>query len=391
MESGVKAAGMGPFKIDDPTPDRKAAAWRKYMRRFELYLFSRGEDQVLSKKISHLLWVGGDEVIEAYELSGLPTPSAISTAENATLAENAVRTLPTTWEDILAALTKYFEPTKSKRAARRKFRTINPNPGESMDQFATRLKTEAVGCEYDDLEEEIFQQIIQVTENKRLLAEIFKKDDMKLSEFLQLARIEESMRQQVNPVEQVATGELAQVNSNPKHGKTASRNRPQPKENSKNKECLFCGGSYPHPGGRTTCPASGKTCGYCSLTGHFEAKCLKKKQGSGQKRVARHLHARVEEPNNHEEEGAYLFRIYGEEKSCSLYQELKVNGVPITFLLDTGAEVNVLASKEVSQINTEIVTSRTAIHAVGARRLSNMGQFDADVQFGNKTTRATFH
>ena len=34
------------------------------------------------------------------------------------------------------------------------------------------------------------------------------------------------------------------------------------------KSCFFCGGDFPHPQGRASCPASRKTCGHWGKLGH---------------------------------------------------------------------------------------------------------------------------
>src|SRR5258706_14881773 len=124
------------------------------------------------------------------------------------------------------------------------------------------------------------------------------------------------MRKKVNPETHVVSGEIAHINMK-SNFKGKSRSGPAPqnktqKEKGKKRECLFCGGKYPHPGGRPSCPASGETCGFCSMTGHFESKCLKKnpRPNNAPNRVARQVRAGEEEQSDDYEEEAYLFRIY---------------------------------------------------------------------------------
>jgi len=37
--------------------------------------------------------------------------------------------------------------------------------------------------------------------------------------------------------------------------------------------CRNCGGRFPHPGGRSTCPAYGVICNQCSKVGHYARCC----------------------------------------------------------------------------------------------------------------------
>ena len=42
------------------------------------------------------------------------------------------------------------------------------------------------------------------------------------------------------------------------------------------RKCRNCGKGYPHPGGKTSCPAYGKSCRGCGKQNHFEAVCRSK-------------------------------------------------------------------------------------------------------------------
>ena len=45
------------------------------------------------------------------------------------------------------------------------------------------------------------------------------------------------------------------------------------------KKCFFCGGQFPHQGGRSRCPARGKECKTCRKLNHFAKCCRNPKQG----------------------------------------------------------------------------------------------------------------
>src|SRR5277367_6677781 len=259
------------------TPDQIAANWRKYIRRFELYLFTL-TDKKVSSQLSKLLYVGGDDVIAAYDLTDLPTP--IQIAEKETEAANPVagRNPPpvTTWTQVVEALTKHVEPTKSKRAARRTFRETRPLRGETMDEFTSRLKSLSVGCEFTDIEEEILQQIVCTTDSRHLLTEIYRKDDISLAEVLKLARVDQATKAKMD---ETLDCQVAKVHS-AKPTKKGQIRRPN------DRTCINCGGSYPHKGGRSSCPAYGETCNKCMKQGHFASVC-RSSQTSGSKHKER--------------------------------------------------------------------------------------------------------
>ena len=63
--------------------------------------------------------------------------------------------------------------------------------------------------------------------------------------------------------------------------------------------CFYCGGSYPHPGGKTSCPAFGKECRGCGRTGHFKEVCRAKHTGipSSFSRKERNIRKRINQMN----------------------------------------------------------------------------------------------
>ena len=44
------------------------------------------------------------------------------------------------------------------------------------------------------------------------------------------------------------------------------------------RSCYFCGGIFPHPKGRTSCPAYGKVCNACKLPNRFSKCCINREK-----------------------------------------------------------------------------------------------------------------
>jgi len=138
---------IGPFNAKG-TPEMIATSWKRYVRRFELYLFAKGVKTV-SNQVSRLLYHGGDDVIAAYDLTTNKTPMEIAELETAPAPEDGQQPVHIpTWKEIIDSLNKHFEPAKSRRAAIRTFRSTSMLQDESLDQFVSRLKSLSVGCEF---------------------------------------------------------------------------------------------------------------------------------------------------------------------------------------------------------------------------------------------------
>ena len=57
-----------------------------------------------------------------------------------------------------------------------------------------------------------------------------------------------------------------------------------------NKECYFCGGTFPHVGGKKKCPAWGKKCITCVKMNHFAKCCMSR--GKVNKSIVKTVHPR---------------------------------------------------------------------------------------------------
>ena len=116
--------------------------------------------------------------------------------------------------------------------------------------------------------------------------------------------------------------------------------RPGSGPTSQQGNCKFCGSS--HLGG--SCPAFGKTCGYCQRKDHFARVYRKKLENLGGKTV----HAMAEEPDD-SDAGADLFTFSVESSSEWPRQDdwhvmLKIAGTNVNFKLDSGADCNVISA-----------------------------------------------
>ena len=124
---------------------------------------------------------------------------------------------------------------------------------ETLDQFYIRFHHLAKNCEFTDAKKEIKTQLVQTWKLTCVRCKALQ-EDITHEDFLKYGHTLETSDRQI------ATMEHAQLNVvvNKVHS---------------DKSCFFCGGNYPHPQGRNSCPAHGKTCNNCRKSGHFAKVC----------------------------------------------------------------------------------------------------------------------
>ena len=99
-------------------------------------------------------------------------------------------------------LDDYFTPKKNTDYEVFQFRQATQLSGESVEQFATRLRKIAVNCEFHDVNREIKSAIIQNCRSKRLRQYALREDALTLENLLAKARSLEMSEVQATGMEE---------------------------------------------------------------------------------------------------------------------------------------------------------------------------------------------
>ena len=124
-------------------------------------------------------------------------------------------TLTDTGDDYKTAQEKldaYCSPKKNVNYEIFQFRQAVQQPGETVDQFTTRLRKIAINCEFHDTSKEIKAVIIQNCQSKRLRRYALREDALTLDELLAKARSLEASEMQATGMEKSLPHTSEEVN-----------------------------------------------------------------------------------------------------------------------------------------------------------------------------------
>ena len=150
-------------------PATLAQRWDKWKAEFELYVTASGVDDKVQKRalLLHLAGPGVREIFKTY-------PAEVQGDAKE-------------FDKAMSCLSNHFKFKKNVPLARQNPLTSKPNPGETINNFVTRLKSLAEHCNHGGEEDNRVRDIVfsHVT-NKELKSKFYREENLSLSRLLEI-------------------------------------------------------------------------------------------------------------------------------------------------------------------------------------------------------------
>ena len=389
---------MASYTLPSPAPldlcsGNLAESWKKWRKRFDNFELATGvSTKSDAERVATIIAVIGDAAVDVYDTFTWETEG-----ENQKL------------EKVYEKFEAHCAGKKNITYERYVFNTRSQLPGEDIDSFVTALRNLASSCEFGNLKLDLIRDRVVIgVNNPKMTQRLLRTEDLTLDKALSIIRADVA-----------ATAQLAKMNertdrpqqaravcrkqSDTSKPKSWSRNKPssQPKPSSQKSQtqstrkrtCRNCGGDYPHPNGKE-CPALGKTCNYCQKKNHFAVKCRKKARASAN--TVDNVDASDSDAEA-EEEFAYILRASTSDNTDDEKQphvDVKLNDQIVNVLLDTGATVNVMTTKQYKKLKNKpkMYSTKTIFFAYGAKKqLPVLGKIHFTVNCNDRQITAIFY
>ena len=256
------------------------------------------------------------------------------------------------------ALNTHYIVAPNPTFQRHQFRKLVQNSDETVAKFVSRLRISAEGCNYDNVNTEIKDQVVSTCRSTALRTKLLERGaDLDLPRLLEIAANMEAVEKQTREM-QIGASQV-QVNRVGSRKTESQSTSFTPKSEI---ECYRCGKTG-HKGTDLHCPARGKICRKCGKVDHFEIRCRSKitdtaARGSHNYSNARGRHGRgshssrgrgrnvnqvtTASVNDSEIESQYAFACKSSVQNKSNKVELCVGKVYMTFLVDSGSDCNLI-------------------------------------------------
>ena len=274
---------------------------------------------------------------------------------------------------VLEKFEQYFVPKRNTIHERALFYQRSQQPGESVEAFVRSLHELAAHCRFEEKESEhVRDRLISGMLDKDMSLKLqLEQDNLTLEKAVDSARHCELVKSQnESQVNFVTKGYNQKKRQQQRYGKR--RQAPDRRQLS-GSICGQCGYTHRSPG-PDACPAKSRQCNKCGKHGHFGKMCRKSAKPS--------IHE-VKETIAYDET-YFCGSINCDDSSPAWKVDLDLNDVqghPVTFKLDTGADVSVMSDSNYKQLRP-----RPSLNTVKANLNSPGGPLNCRGQFIAKAT-----
>ena len=378
---------------------RIAENWKRWKRAFQYYVDGKGINSP-ERQRSLLLHHAGMQVQDIFE--DLTDPRADNPPDGDTVYTKTIRMLDT-----------HFEVPPNVPFERHLFRQLTFNGGETVSQFAVRLRQQARYCQFGvHVDEHIRDQLLDRLPDQSLKTKLLQETDLSLEKTLRMARTWETAGMQAGKMTaSVSCSAGASVNAvQPKKLPRGQRSAGQHSQAASlpRRECFNCGRAG-HKANDDACPAKGKSCHKCGKSGHFSKKCRakatsKKEDGDRRRRSANMVSGSLwddAEDSGSEGHAFVVTSLDAVRDGDGLGRgepvvDLDFGCTTWPALIDSGACSNVMGENEFLQLQHEglevgnLQHCSKRLYGYGGASLNVKGKFDAVVSFNGAETSTEF-
>lgn len=364
--------------------------WKNWLTQLKIYLRANMlEDSKDNRKVAILLHHIGRDALNIFYSFGLDIDTV-------------------TFKDLIQHFEKHFLPQINVTIERHKLFNRRQGDDESIEQYITDLKNIASQCEFknqDDILRDIFSWNLNA-KNQFIKERILQEKPQTLDKAIEIAKHQEASREQAKMLESTPTATISEVSRRARTPQ-ASRSRhtsntrqtSQPRQDSQsrqpswnrqpehkrygnNKEtCSRCGQVH-----RYRCPANGVQCKICKKYNHFAVMC----------RSRRTVRAVTQENIKPEcnEDLFFVGTLKCEEQDDKWMADIVINSKVISFMLDTGADTNIISLNTFTKLNLhtkDIKPSSHKLSTFSGHILPTVGQCTIKISYKNKNYLVNFH
>ena len=318
-----------------------AESWKKFIREFTQFLEATEKTDADPKvKTAILLRVIGARGNDIYENFSFGTGERQN------------------YDTVIAKFDEFCAPQEETFISRHRLLCMKQE-GQSIEEFETRLRTQARLCKLGDLTEDLIcHAFVEGVDDRALRDKLLVKaceQELKLPAAIKLARefttAKAHMRELGEESQETVHRLYEKKSSSEVRG--AKKEVYKDSKETRKAQCSFCG--LEHRKGN--CPAYGKECTYCHRKNHFERVCREKKEKEGRKEECRAIESKLEYGELFTIEDHPKVKKQGSRLLTTLHWQKQT----IVCQLDTASARNVMSNTDYEKLGSPSLSSSDVI------------------------------
>ena len=319
----------------------------------------------------------------------------------------------TTVKQLLDTVENRYKKAVNVHAERLNFRSIGINPGESLLDYESRLNSFSKSCEFQNYDRDSAHlEMVLIAAPQKIKEKLLLTPDLTLDiakNILKTMEVGTKWVSQASSIKLDNNNDVKikqEVNLNlAKRDKQKGSNTSEAGGSRKRFACSRCG-SNRHASNDKACPALGKKCNNCSLTGHFAqycktkasrieaelAKSSKKATANKNPRQCNNIQANANDSNEENSDSAQIYSVATINKIDvkHKYMEVRLNGMPIKMLVDSGSNVTIVTAEVFNKIKFKghkLALSAEKLMDCQSKEIPVLGEYSVEAQIGKDKFR----
>lgn len=369
-------APSATFSLNVNSPNMPQA-WKNFAMAFKIYMTANNLDnEPDTRKVAILLNTIGTDALQIFYSFDIDMANI-------------------TCEDLILRFETYFLPKVNISIERHKLFNRKQGPHEDIESYATDLKNISLQCNLGSMCDDLLKDIFSWNLNsscayikEKILLERPKtfEETVSLAKVIRNTKIDAKCISNEQVEEQVNAVQKRQFKQGPTIHPPVSKSNSRLQENRNlNEVCPKCGQVH-----RVRCPAFGVTCKKCGRKNHFAVVCYAQPKRINM--TSELDHNSPTHSDSHYLSSLFLSAIHKDDNDYLTH--LSINKQDTRFLLDTGADTNILSLKTYKKLQlplSDIIKSSHKLSTFSGEILPTVGQCQVNILHNDKNFLLNFH